>query len=172
MNKRFAKAYRRVNDLSGSDWRYLAVAAKELFLARIRIAIQPVETIVRTLQNEPKGCRDDLENSLSDVDVARLKWAINVVAVRMPWRCDCLPQAMAADRWLRRYHLQPKFFLGVAKNAAGQLEAHAWLQYREIFVTGASGGDYTPLLEPVSHQGPQSTEGADGADRKNRSNGQ
>ena len=49
-------------------------------------------------------------------------------------RWDCLLQAVAADRWLRRYGMQPKFFVGVQKDTRGQLEAHAWLRCGDVIV--------------------------------------
>ena len=75
----------------------------------------------------------------------RLSWAIGAAAARVPWRSDCLLQAMAADRWLRRCGMQPEFFLGVTKDAGGQLEAHAWLRCGDAMVTGA---DDSQLHQP------------------------
>jgi len=133
--------------LSAIDWRYLAIAIKELLIARIRYTTQPVGKILRELQDE----RPKSDASLSgDVDLARLSWAIGAAAVRVPWRSDCLPQAMAADRWLRRHGLQPRFFVGIAKAADGQLEAHAWLQCHSIVVTGGISREFATLIEPVS----------------------
>lgn len=138
----------RAAALSSQDWRYLAIAAKELFLARIRLAVQPIGIIVRDLQKE----RLLSDREVRAIDVARLSWAIRAAARRMPWRCDCLPQALAADRWLRRHHLQSQFFLGTAKDAAGGLEAHAWLRCKGIEVTGGNGQGFTVLLEPASEE--------------------
>ena len=43
-----------------------------------------------------------------EVDLLRLSWAISGAAAWIPWRPDCLLQAMA-DRWLRRCGMQPEF---------------------------------------------------------------
>ena len=147
MASRVASIARRATGLSFRDWRYLAIAVKELLIARIRHAIQPVGEILRELQD--KRLRFD-DNTRGEVDLARLSWAIRVAAARVPWRSDCLPQAMAADRWLRRYGIQPKFFVGVAKEASGSLKGHAWLRCGEMTVTGGNGRDFTIIIEPIS----------------------
>ncbi len=67
----------------------------------------------------------------------------------MPWRSDCLLQAMAADRWLRRFGMQPEFFLGVAKDAGGRLQAHASLRCGDAMVTGADDRNFTNLMKPI-----------------------
>ena len=147
MASRIASASRRAADLSLQDWRYLAIAVKELLIARIRHASQPVGKILHDLQDERLQSNGDTRG---EVDLARLSWAIGAAAARVPWRSDCLLQAMAADRWLRRYGMQPKFFVGVQKDAGGQLEAHAWLRCGDVIVTGANSRNFTTLVEPIS----------------------
>ncbi len=136
--------------LSRRDWAYLAVAAYELCRARIELAVRPVAAILADLQRAQEA---PAQACACPVDVARLSWAINAAAARAPWRADCLVRAMAASRWLRRVRLQPRFHLGVAKGAEGELAAHAWLTcrdsaHREIAVTGGDGADFAPLISP------------------------
>jgi hypothetical protein len=147
MASRIASTARRAAGLSLLDWRYLAIALKELLLARIRHASQPVGKILRELQDKRKQSDGDTRG---EVDLMRLSWAIGAAAARVPWRSDCLLQVMAADRWLRRCGMQPEFFLGVAKDAAGQLEAHAWLRCGDAMVTGAVDRNFPNLMEPLA----------------------
>lgn len=63
-------------------------------------------------------------------------WAVNSAAARVPWRSDCLLQAMAGSMWLDRIERTYKLNIGVRKNAAGGLEAHAWLTSGDLVVTG------------------------------------
>jgi hypothetical protein len=147
MPSRIALFSKRAASLSATDWLYFAIAVKELLIARTRYGTQPVGKILRQLQHE-RSQSDD--SARGDVDLARISWAIGAAAARVPWRSDCLPQSMAADRWLRRYGLQPRLFVGIAKAADGQLEAHAWLVCREMTVTGGSGREFATLIEPVS----------------------
>jgi hypothetical protein len=147
MDSRVASTARRAASLSLLDWRYLAIAVKELLMARIRHASEPVGKILRELQDERIQLDDDTRG---EVDLLRLSWAIGAAAARVPWRSDCLLQAMAADRWLRRCGMQPEFFVGVAKDPGGQLEAHAWLRCGGAMVTGADDRNFTNLMEPIS----------------------
>ena len=147
MASRIASTAKRAAGLSLLDWRYLAIAVKELLIARIRHASLPAGKILCELQ--AKRVQSD-GNTRGEVDLLRLSWAIGAAAARIPWRSDCLLQAMAADRWLRRCGMQPEFFLGVAKDAGGQLEAHAWLRCGDAMVTGADDRNFTHLIEPIS----------------------
>lgn len=65
-----------------------------------------------------------------------ISWALASAAARVPWRSDCLVQAMAASMWLDKAQLGYKLNIGVRKNAADELEAHAWLTSGNITVTG------------------------------------
>lgn len=127
---------RHVTKLSIIDWRYIIIATKELLLARIRHAMQSTETIIREF-NTDLPCQLRAPPDAADLD--RRSWAIAAAAARVPWRSDCLLQAMAANRWLRRDRMQPELFLGVIKDGSGNLQAHAWLKYGGISVTGGNG---------------------------------
>jgi Transglutaminase-like superfamily len=150
-----AESLRRVARLSLQDWRYLAIAVKEMLIARIRHATLPIGGILQELQCPVKV--DELPLRKAEVDVARLSWAIGAAAARVPWRADCLVQVMAAHRWLRRHRLRSDFFLGVARNFTGALEAHVWLRFDNLEVTGGSGEAFFALIEPRPHIGDPTT---------------
>ena len=135
----------RAGDLSLTDWRYLATAVQELFLARIRHGAQPIGRILRELQEAGVPYQGGAKG---DVDLARLSWAVNAAAARVPWRSDCLVRVMAADRWLRRCQFRPDFYLGAGKNQVGEFEAHAWLHCNGIMVTGGHGEGFATLISP------------------------
>ena len=80
--------------------------------------------------------------------VERVAFAIPRVAARMPWRSDCLVQAMAAERWLGRHGIETALFLGVPNNKPAQFVAHAWLMAGERIVTGGDISGYVPLARP------------------------
>ena len=138
MSLRLTNTIGRIFDLSVAEWTCLAIALKELFFARIRHAVQPIARSLGEFEADlAKGdAGSSMTVELEPADIQRRAWAIAVVAARVPWRSDCLPQAMAANRWLRRDRARPDFFLGVAKEEAGTLRAHAWLKYNGINVTG------------------------------------
>jgi hypothetical protein len=135
--------------LALSEWRFLAIASFELFAARIRLSLVPTENILRALQaplSEPVRRR---KTNLGQIEVERLSWAITVAGQLVPWRSDCLVRVLAADRWLRRNHLAPDFYLGVAKDERGVLVAHAWLRCGDLTVTGGTSHQFYTLIEPT-----------------------
>ena len=80
------------------------------------------------------------------IELSRLSWAISAAAIRTPWRSDCLLQAMAAERWLRRHGHASQFKLGIAKDAHGQFRAHAWLTSQDQILTGGDVSKFELLL--------------------------
>jgi hypothetical protein len=138
----------RATQLTLSDWRYLTIAILELLAARIRLSAFAAEEILRRLQAPLSAPPRQSKSPLANSDVERLSWAIAVAAQHVPWRSDCFVKTIAADRWLRRYHLQPDFYLGIAKDERGSFAAHAWLRYGDLTVTGGRYDQYFELIEP------------------------
>ena len=54
----------------------------------------------------------------------------------MPWRSDCLVQALAAQRWLARKGVPSCLQIGSRKTEMIGFEAHAWLSVGDLVVTG------------------------------------
>jgi hypothetical protein len=75
---------------------------------------------------------------------------INRMAARVPWRSDCLVQALAGQRWLARAGIASEIVVGTAKRADGTFEAHAWLSQDGRIVLGGDISTYQPLLDPKS----------------------
>ena len=136
---------RRVLRLGPADWRDLAVAAVELGRARWRLARTPSARLLAELRRPAPP----LPASASDARAAaRVAWAVPVAARLVPWRSDCLVQAMAAQRWLGRERRPTQLVIGVHKDGAGRFEAHAWLRCGTVTVTGGDVARFTPLLVP------------------------
>ena len=143
---------RRAASLTVSDWRYLTIASLELFAARIRLSAAAAEKILRELRAPLSALPRRQKTPSAKIDVERLSWAIAVAAHYVPWRSDCLIQVMAADRWLRRHHLCPDFYLGVAEVKQGVFAAHAWLRYGDLTITGGRDDQFAALIEPASKE--------------------
>jgi hypothetical protein len=139
---------RRAAHLTLSDWRYLTIASVELFAARIQLSTVRAEKILRELR-APLAALPQQRSPLAKIDVERLSWAIAVAAQHVPWRSDCFIQVIAADHWLRRHHLRPDFYLGVARDEQGVFAAHAWLRYGDLTVTGGRYDQFSTLIEPA-----------------------
>ena len=82
--------------------------------------------------------RDAAQYALLEQQVA---WAVRVASRHLPWECMCLVQAIAAKVVLARRGCPSTLYLGVAKDAHGALQAHAWLRSANGFVTGGPGAD-------------------------------
>jgi Transglutaminase-like superfamily len=152
--KEFSGAYqvqkiKRALQLTLSDWRYLMIASVELLAARFRLATVATDKILQEFHAPLSPLYQEKRSRFAKVDVQRLSWAIVAAAQRVPWRSDCLIQAIAADRWLRRHQLRPDFYLGVAKDKHGTFAAHAWLCYGDLIVTGNRFSQFSALMEPT-----------------------
>jgi Transglutaminase-like superfamily len=139
---RIAHLIGRARAQSVADWRYLAIAVKELLLARAAHAVRPAGRIIETLQARNSVSGAAVTAAPNTLELTRRSRAILTAASLVPWRADCLPQAMAADRWLRRDGLRPEFHIGVAKDAGGLLQAHAWLTCGGVTVTGGDASAF------------------------------
>jgi hypothetical protein len=62
-------------------------------------------------------------------------WAISAAARRVP-RASCLTQALAAQVMLGRRGFHTSLQLGVMKNEAGNLDAHAWVERKGEILIG------------------------------------
>lgn len=129
------------------DWGYLALATHDLSIARVRLAVVPSAALLESLCSGGPGRRAPVPlDAATRSRLERLSWALAVAARHVPWRSDCLVQAIAADRRLRRRRLKPDFFLGVAKDEAGSFRAHAWQRCGGVTVTGGWSDEFSVLL--------------------------
>lgn len=138
-----ARAWR----LGPGDWADFAVAVAELALARARLATRPPESLL--------GLSFGREAASTGFDgsrrAERVRIAIARAQHRVPWRSDCLVQALAAKHWLDRLGVSTKLVVGVNPGAGQGFEAHAWLTHGEKIVTGGNVGGYQPLVPSADH---------------------
>jgi hypothetical protein len=77
--------------------------------------------------------------------------AVRAAADRTPWDSTCLVRSLTAHEMLRRRHITSTVHLGVAKQPAGDIAAHSWLDSGGSVVTGAHGHEsFTPIALLVS----------------------
>jgi hypothetical protein len=114
-------------------------------MARLELGRKTARQIVAGLSDSSTTGTANPRQHHSGLNVRTVGWAIGVASRYVPWRADCLVQAMAAHRWLRDYGHKTSLSLGVAIEENG-LAAHAWLQCEDIIVTGGnSASRYTAL---------------------------
>ena len=73
----------------------------------------------------------------------RIAYAIPRIGARVPWRADCLVQALAARRWLASHGVKSVLSIGVRKDA--EFAAHAWLKVGDQIITGGDIASFAPL---------------------------
>ena len=120
----------RWNALDAHHKRAWLKACAKLAAARFELARKPVSTILTSLSNPATS-------TPASAEVVRLiGWAIASAGARVPWRSDCLVQAMAAAAWLHELGHGWTLNIGVRRGPGGALEAHAWLASGDEIITG------------------------------------
>lgn len=79
--------------------------------------------------------------------IDRIAYVIPRIGERLPWRSDCVPQALAAQRWLSAHSIHSAIRIGVERPDDGDFGAHAWLVVGERIVTGGRVEQYLLLLD-------------------------
>jgi Transglutaminase-like superfamily len=134
-------ALTRVLSLGPRDWQDLAVATAELAFARIRVATSDDSALIRcAAPGRSRACKPDER-------AERVRLAIARAGPRLPWRTDCLVQALAAQRWLLRLGLESSLRIGVPNKARDSFEAHAWLMHGGEVITGGDIGNHIQLFD-------------------------
>ena len=100
--------------------RLLHAALAGLILARIGLALLPLQTLQRRLSKTSR-------RSLKGASLADLRWAVLAAARRVPGT-RCLARALALQGLMARAQLPAQVCIGVAKESGG-FEAHAWVLY-------------------------------------------
>ena len=77
--------------------------------------------------------------------VERVACVIPRVAARVPWKSDCLVQALAAQRWLRSARIKSTLSIGIRLQPEERFEAHAWLSVGSMLVTGGEITGFNPF---------------------------
>ncbi len=126
------------------EWADLARAAAELALARIRIGrVHPAR--LGLVEHDGEFAVAAL-SPFQARHVERVAHGVNVMALRVPWRSDCLVRALAARRWLAAGGVASRLRVGARHDEDGAFMAHAWLTVGDRVVTG---GDTSPYGEFV-----------------------
>jgi hypothetical protein len=131
-------------------------AATELAIARIRHQFIRPGDIQAMNKRAGSGAHvvedQDALGAEGRALVDQVAFVLPRVAPRLPWRADCLIQAMAAQRWLRARGIASSISIGVRRSEEGEFESHAWLRQGKRIVTGGEIQQFSPILTP-DHRG-------------------
>ena len=128
------------------DWprliRFAVRGIFELVRARIvfaRIGMKDIQARNAQLPGEP-----DPQNAAPLL--GWIAYTIPRVAHRMPFRADCLVQALAAQSWLAAEGIGSAIVIGAERPDDKPFAAHAWLTCGHSVITGGETGRYTKLI--------------------------
>lgn len=134
-------------DLPASEHRGLLEAT--LLLAGVRLALwlRPFDAIRQELDFPPRRSRRSKPraNESGVNEIMRVRRHVDVGSRYIPG-ASCLTQALAAQVLLRRAGLDTTLRIGVKKEPAEGLKAHAWLECDGVIVVGGEVmSQFTPL---------------------------
>ena len=111
--------------------RLLAEAGLALAVASARLRLLPFKHIVSG-GDRPGRARVD------PAELASLRWAVEAMARRVPWRALCFERALALRALLRRRGIASVLHYGISNDADsdGTLIAHVWLSVAGEVVIG------------------------------------
>lgn len=78
--------------------------------------------------------------------VLKLAWSVRIISHYVPYT-TCLTNALTGHDLLSKHGYPSLIKIGVGKSTEGKFEAHAWLEYDEKVVIGASEKDYVTLYD-------------------------
>ena len=120
-------------------------AAWELAVARLNLhGVRPAE-VLRRNSLIAAAAASPLSGEAAASRCDEVAAVLSRMALRVPWRADCLVQAMAGQRWLSSSRVATEIVIGTAKSADGTFEAHAWLLYRGRVILGGDVARFQPL---------------------------
>jgi hypothetical protein len=111
-------------------------------LAAAAIGLLPFARVARLAGERRAAAAGDAEM------IRQLRWAVEAVARRAPFRAKCFECGLAAHWMLRRRGIASTLFYGIARNGDGGLAAHVWVRAGAIAVTGCeNAGDFTVVAQ-------------------------
>lgn len=124
---------------------FLARGFAELIHARL--LFERIEARDLPLRNQAASQAAITQGRTNNGDfIARIAFVLPRISARLPWRSDCMIQAIAAQNWLSARGLPSEIRIGVERPDQGPFGAHAWLVHEDTVVTGGDISRYEVLL--------------------------
>jgi hypothetical protein len=122
-----------------------------LELVRARFAFARLEARDVPRRNERVKAMAAQGKVAEPAHIERISYVLPRISKRLPWRSDCLVQAIAGQNWLASQSLASEIQIGVQRSPESGFGAHAWLVHDGRLVSGGDITSYHPLLatEPV-----------------------
>lgn len=133
------------------DARWAAPLTLQAFyrLIRARLAFSRLEARELPHRNAAAARAGAVGDAADELLADRIGFVIARLAKRLPWRSDCVIQAIAAQDWLAEHGMASEIRIGVERPEDGPFAAHAWLVRGERIITGGDISRYS-LLQGMS----------------------
>ena len=131
---------RALRHLTISKVALVSVSWVVLWLVRLGLWLLPFGSLRRMLSRVKRRCL----LSSARVPPERVARAVEVASHLVP-RSTCLAKALAAHVLLRRSGYEGVLHVGVAHDAGGKFEAHAWLECEGKVIVGRGPRRFVPL---------------------------
>jgi hypothetical protein len=121
--------------LPGCDRILLIKTLALLTAVRLGLWLLPFQRL-QTYLNRMSCSQVPARKSVRTSIINKIVWAVDVSCQLMPGQVKCLARALTTQVMLRRQGYAPDLRIGVAKDDANRLEAHAWLELQGYVVIG------------------------------------
>lgn len=120
-------------------------------MIRLSILIIPFNYLKKGL-GIPKQ-ESSFESSEKQLEVAKqVRCLVLQVCHHTPWESKCLVRAILSAHLLKRKGMESTLYLGVNKNVAGDIQAHAWLRVGEMIIMGGENkNDFVEVARFYKH---------------------
>ena len=130
----------RARELSGAEWIVLFQASALLLGVELGLRLLPLRALLVLLDRWGRSRR------LTRGGISPARIALLVGVMSRAQRATCLRQALALYGLLRRRGFEARLVVG-AEKAGGELEAHAWVEYRgQVLPASPRALELQPLL--------------------------
>jgi hypothetical protein len=132
----FAAVVRSLNRLNIHKTALLVEAGLFLIASKLLLSLVPFR-LLSNLLGDAMAESSQMVSHPDELLLTEVAWALKAFGLRLVWSRKCLLQAMAASWMLRRRGLNSTLYLGVCKDDANTLAAHAWVRAGGNIVVGA-----------------------------------
>lgn len=130
---------RRFTMIKRLSWKQLLLISVVFLLnacIRLAVLVIPFRLLSKVLGVKGKSTPEDVPNS-HVTTAAKIGWVAEAVGRHTPWTSKCLDRAITTQLLLRLFRVPSTLYLGVGKDDANHMIAHAWLRCGSQVVTGA-----------------------------------
>lgn len=140
------RRFRKVLQLSPSDWHFLGQAWLLFLFVEVGLHILPFKSLLKVYRADRLKKRQPSSRTQA-FSVPRLAWLVNIAGRYHLVHGTCLKQALVLSWLLKRRGLSTFLRIGVSRHA-GALKAHAWLEQDGRIILGLHVHEhYEPLFE-------------------------